>query len=142
MTRGSTGSGRIVGFDRALLWRLVRFAMTGGAASAVYAVCAFVGVDMLGMSGLVASVLAYLIAIPVSFAGQKYWTFRAKGELSYELPRFFAVQISCLIASALIMTILVDILHLSHILGVAAVIVSIPAASYVLMSRRVFGKHS
>lgn len=140
MTRGTAGSRRIAGVDRALLGRLVRFAMTGGAASAVYAVCAFVGVDMLGLSGLVSSIVAYLIAIPVSFAGQKYWTFRATGNLSYELPRFFAVQITCLIASALIMTVLVDVLHLSHVLGVAAVIVAIPAASYILMSRGVFGK--
>lgn len=118
--------------------RIVRFGITGGIASGVYAIIAIVAVDMLGMSGLGASSLAYLVAIPVSFIGQKFWTFRATGTLERELPGFLAVQAINLVAAAVIMAILVDVLKLDRIVGVGAVVIAIPAMTYLLLSRKVF----
>jgi len=118
--------------------RIVRFAITGGIASGVYAIIAIVAVDMMGMSGLGASALAYLVAIPVSFIGQKFWTFRASGTLRRELPGFLAVQAVNLVAAAVIMALLVDVLKLDRIVGVGAVVIAIPAMTYLLLSRKVF----
>ena len=126
------------GIDVSAAARIVRFAITGGIASGVYGVVALLAVDQFAMSGLGASVLAYLIAIPISFVGQKFWAFRAKGALARELPRFLVVQGFNLAAAAMIMTILVDIIGFDRLVGIAAVILAIPAMTYILLSRKVF----
>lgn len=124
--------------DRATLWRLVRFLVTGGIASGVYAVVALIAVDMFAMSGFVASIVAYLIAIPVSFVGQKFWTFRAKGAIARELPRFLLVQVLNLAAASLIMFGIVDTLGWDRLIGIGAVIAVTPILTYILLSYGVF----
>jgi len=129
---------RLPHLDRATVWRLARFIVTGGIASGVYAVAALVAVDMFAMSGLVASIVAYLIAIPISFVGQKFWTFRAKGSIASELPRFLVVQAANLAAAAILMAVIVDLLGVDRLIGIAAVVTAIPLATYLLLSRGVF----
>lgn len=120
------------------IMRLVRFALTGGLASSVYSIIAILAIDHLGVSGFYASVIGYLVAIPVSFIGQKFWTFRATGALRRELPGFLLVQGLNLIAAAIIMTVLVDFFGFDRIVGVAAVVGAIPLMTYILLSRNVF----
>lgn len=125
-------------FDLKEMLRILRFAITGGIASAVYAVVAVMAVDLFAMSGLFASIVGYLVAIPVSFFGQKFWTFRATGSMARELPRFLIVQLVNLAAAAMIMAVLVDVMGLDRLIGVAAVVLSIPAMTYLLLARNVF----
>jgi len=124
--------------DRATVWRLARFIVTGGIASGVYAIAALVAVDSFAMSGIAASTVAYMIAIPISFIGQKFWTFRAKGAIARELPRFLGVQLLSLIAASLVMGGVVDVLGWDRLIGIAAVISVIPVGTYLLLSRGVF----
>lgn len=118
--------------------RILRFAITGGIASAVYAIVAILAVDLFALSGLFASIIGYTIAIPVSFFGQKFWTFRATGSMARELPRFLLVQLLNMAAAAAIMAVLVDLLGLDRLIGVAAVVLAIPAMTYLLLARKVF----
>jgi putative flippase GtrA len=120
------------------LLRLIRFGCIGALASAVYAVGVVALVDGLGLAATVSSALAYLIAVPVSFLGQKHVTFGSGGEVRRELPRFLAVQVVNLAAAALIMQLVTGALGMSHLIGMLAVIAVIPALTYVLLSILVF----
>lgn len=128
----------ILGVNLATAARMLRFAITGGIASGVYAVVALIAVDLFAMSGLGASIVAYLVAIPVSFLGQKFWAFRAKGTLRQELPRFLAVQLFNLVAAAAIMAVLVDLAGIDRLIAIATVIIAIPVLTYALLARKVF----
>jgi putative flippase GtrA len=120
------------------MMRLVRFAVTGGLASGVYSITVILAIDRLGLNAFYASVIGYLVAIPVSFVGQKFWTFRATGALKRELPGFLAVQALNLLAAAIIMAFFVDFLRLDRLIGVALVVGAIPLMTYILLSRNVF----
>lgn len=120
------------------LARLVRFAVVGATAAGVYAIVALVLIDSVGLAAMAASVIAYLVAIPVSFAGQKLWTFRSQGPVEREVPRFVGVQLANLAASAALLDVVVDRLHFDRLVGIAAVCVAVPLATYIALRYLVF----
>lgn len=118
--------------------RLVRFAAVGAVCSVVYAVMAWVLHELVGMSAVISSFCAYLIAIPVSFAGQKYFTFRSTGAVRRELPLFIAVQVLGLFLAAAVMQLVTVTYGLSFGLGTAAVVAVVPLSTYVMLHFGVF----
>ncbi|MFZ1814793.1 MAG: GtrA family protein [Rhizobiaceae bacterium] len=124
--------------SRVLLAQLARFAVTGGVASGVYAIVAYVCVSHAELSGTIASVIAYAIAIPVSFLGQKFWTFRSRGAIRQELSKFLMLQIGNLVAAAMVMGVLTDALSLDPVIGIMVVVIVIPILTYVVLSTRIF----
>lgn len=129
---------RLARLENGLLARLARFGITGGLASAIYALVTLVCVDRFEASGTVASIIGYLVAIPVSFLGQKLWTFKSKGSVSRELPRFLTVQGANLVLAAAVMAVVKDILGFDRMVGIVAVVLIIPTLTYLVLSRRVF----
>lgn len=120
------------------LLRLARYGLVGGLATVTYAVLAIALVSRLGMDPTTSSALAFLIAIPVSYLGQKHFTFASKGATRTELPRFLVVQGLNLIAATLIMRVVAVDLGLGHVIGTIAVVATIPLATYVMLNRAVF----
>lgn len=118
--------------------RIARFALVGIVASGVYAVAGLSLVDGLNVPPVIASGLAYMTAIPVSFLGQKHFTFGSCGAVRRELSRFILVQALNLVLAAGIMALITDLFGQSHRLGIIVVIVSIPAVTYVLLATSVF----
>lgn len=118
--------------------RFVRFGLVGGTATLAYAVIAFVLITYAGIDDVVASVLAYAAAIPVSFFGQKFFAFRSAGPMAEEALRFFVVQGANLILAAGIMALVTDVLGFGAIVGIVAVTVTIPVFTYICLSIIVF----
>jgi putative flippase GtrA len=115
----------------------MRFGAVGLAATGTYA-AATLALSGSGLANVWASALGYLLAIPVSFAGQKYFTFQAAGWSRSELVRFLIVQAINLVLAAVIMTTVADVLGYGRVAGVLAVVVSVPLITYLLLRTAVF----
>lgn len=118
--------------------RLGRFGLVGGSSAAAYALVLLVLVTFFGAGSIVSSALAYVISIPVSFLGQKYFTFRSQGAVRRELPAFIALQIVNLVAAVFVTYLTVDIFGASHLVGILAVVCTIALISYGAMAFAIF----
>ena len=123
--------------DEALIHRLIRFGCVGGTASLVYAVLVWLLVSNGLTSPTTASIIAYLVAIPVSFLGQKFFTFRAKGKVKTEFGFFLANHAFGLLLSTGIMG-MIQTAGLDIKLGIAIVVIAVPIVSYLFMNFLVF----
>ena len=122
----------------ASLMRIGRFGLVGIAASAAYAVFALLLIEGAGLRSWAASALAYVLAIPVSFFGQKHFTFRSRGPIASEIPAFLLLQAANVGLAAGVMALVADVAALPHALGVLAVLVVIPTVTYFALARGVF----
>lgn len=122
----------------AALMRVGRFGLVGIAASAAYAIIALLLIEGAGLRSWAGSALAYILAIPVSFFGQKHFTFRSQGPIAGEMPAFLLLQAANIVLAAGVMAVATDVAGLPHWLGVLAVVAVIPAVTYVALARGVF----
>ena len=120
--------------------RLVRFGIIGGSSALVYAANLLALVHFFGTGSMMSSAVAYLIAIPVSFLGQKYFTFQSQGAVRRELSAYLVLQGINLVAAMLVTYVVVDVFGMSHIIGILAVIVVVALLSYVFMALAIFRK--
>lgn len=113
--------------------RLIRFGLVGGLASLIYALVTYALMSK-SIAPVWASVIAYAVAIPVSFLGQKYFTFDARGRVPVELSLFLITQGIGLVAAAAIMAVLS-----SHpLFGIIAVVIAIPLMNFIAMTYFIF----
>jgi putative flippase GtrA len=121
-------------------FRVLRFGIVGGSSAAAYAVTLMTFVNLLGMGTIVSSAMAYVVSIPISFLGQKYFTFRSRGAMGRELPTYLLFQSINLAASVLVTYVIVDVLGMNHYVGIVAVISIVTLISYAAMALAVFRK--
>lgn len=120
------------------IYSFFRFGLVGAMCSAVYAGVAWILHERMGQPPIIASVLAYIAAIPLSFAGQKFYAFKSTMAVTDELPRFVAVQIFNLILAGAAMFLITDIVGLPFWLGTLTVIALIPLTTFMMLSLVVF----
>jgi putative flippase GtrA len=133
--------GAAFGWPPARTARIFRFALVGGLSSGVYALVTFAATKVVGLRIEIANVLGYLVGIPMNFILHRQVTFMSSGRLTQELPRFVATHACNLLASTAIVYILVEVAGLPVLIGIAAVVVAIPAAQYLLLEAWVFHSH-
>jgi len=114
--------------------QLIRFAMVGGLATAVHAgvvlLCEALFADLhLSISNL----FGFLVAFPVSYWGQRVFTFAGSGKHRVAIPRFWVSQfIGLSINSAVVFTLVrwFDQEHTAFVLvGIASAVISVFALS-------------
>jgi putative flippase GtrA len=110
----------------------------GGSSAAAYSFVLLALVTYAGAGSIVASAAAYVVAIPVSFLGQKYFTFRSQGAVQRELPAFLALQVVNLVAAVFVTYVTVDIIGANHFVGIFAVVCTIALISYAAMALAIF----
>jgi putative flippase GtrA len=120
--------------------QVTRFAAVGAVASAVYAGVVLIVMGKFGLSSALAGAVGYIVAIPVSFLGQKRWTFRAQGKKYVELCGFVVVQAANTVLSALAMMIATDVLGFHPFVGIVVIVLLLPAMTYFVLLRKVFNK--
>lgn len=113
------------------------FAAVGGAATATYFVLAMAG-TVAAFPAYASSLVAYGIAMIVSFAGHKLLTFRSAAPVSQSGPRFVMLALVQYGIALAVPALLADWAGLAPSLAYGVVCVLIPATSFVLMSRFVF----
>ena len=123
-----------------LILKIIRFGIVGAVAALTYAILAYVFMWVFEFDEVFASALAYLIAIPVSFFGQKYITFTSNGAIKTEAMKFLVLQFFCLVAATLIPIVTTDIFALHPNFSILAVCILIPPISYGVMSWMIFAE--
>lgn len=125
------------------LWaRLLRFAAAGGISTALYGLFAWSFIGLAGVPPLIATVLGYLLVLPVNFLLQKLFTFRSGAPAAVEAPRFVLVHGANIAVSALGMHVLVDRLHADYRVGIVLTMALVPVATFLAMHLWVFGKRT
>ncbi|WP_040577624.1 GtrA family protein [Methylopila sp. M107] len=119
--------------------KLGRFALVGIAATALYAVLAWLLVAFAGAAPLVASVVAYAGASCWSYLAHRSITFRSGRAHAAAVPRF-ALTTLCGMALASGLTILGERLGLRYEFAIAATCVAVPVFSFLVLDRIVFAR--
>lgn len=109
--------------------RFVRFVVIGAATAAVY-VCVAVVLRWYGLNLNIATGLAVVISALVSYAGNHAWTFEAKGDHVYHLPRFVTVVAVGVMVNQLLVLVFVDWLEWSYLTVLTAFLIAIPLLNF------------
>ena len=117
---------------------LFRFGVVGIFATIVHYIVAILSVEAMGFVPLIANVIAFGCAFPVSFIGHLYWTFReqtdghsADDRRQYWI-KFFATALTGLAVSQIVVFMLADLLEVYHRIAFAAALVLAPATVFLL----------
>jgi putative flippase GtrA len=113
--------------------KVLGFLACGALAGATYASAFVVISDQFGMPPFFASVLAYMIAIPVSYFGNRWVTYRSRNMMAAEALRFMVVQVSNLFLTSAIAHLLSELVGFSpRATGVVVAFLVAPLVSFVL----------
>jgi len=114
------------------LFHLFRYLISGGTAAATNVGILFLLVQFAGIHYLSASIMAYLLAIVVSFTLQKFWTFqdRPTHDIRAQFLRYVTVILANLALNTGLMYILVTHFHVWYILAQIMAIAVIAVTGY------------
>lgn len=104
---------------RASANKIIRFIVSGGTAAIVHFSLLYILTEFFGIWYLVSSGIAFLIAFLVSFAMQKYWTFRSMetGKIKRQLPQHLAIAVFNLFLNLALVFAFVEFLGLWYMLA-------------------------
>jgi putative flippase GtrA len=115
-------------FERLLNYRIVRFALTGGMATAIHIAVAFSFIHLIEDNVLYANILGFSIAFLFSYFAQTVLVFRQPVKLNNAL-RFFLVQFGALMISQAISELFSD---WNSYIRVMMVVVILPIITYLI----------
>ncbi|MGH6937376.1 MAG: GtrA family protein [Methylocella sp.] len=113
-------------------WRLVCFGLVGAVTTFVHVAVFSVLAELYGVSAVVASVPAFLLAMCVSYTANHKWTFRAGPAHHSQLPKYAAVSLIGLSLNVFIAYFVVDVLGYWYGVALAGVVLLVPAVTFVL----------
>jgi len=118
--------------------RLSRFVLVGMLATLIHVVI-FAGlIEVLGATPLQACIPAFVIAMLVSYALNRAWTFSASGRHCIELPRYASISLLGLSLNVLITYVAVNILHWWYVSALALIVLVVPVMTFCLNRRWTF----
>lgn len=121
------------------LWaKVARFALVGGISTVAYGIFTMVSIQQLALSPMIATIMGYLIAIPLNYLLQRLFTFRSKTAMKRELPRFLVVHSLNMAGSFAIMLVIVKAMHADYRWGIATTMVVVPILVFLAMDTWVF----
>ena len=111
-------------------WQVARFFSVGVAATLLHVLLFVAAIELLAISALNASVIAFSGAFIFSYLLNHRWTFAAEGRHHFHLPRFALVGGSGLILNMMIVYLLVDLFEYPYGVALLVVIFVVPLLSY------------
>ena len=131
---------RIVG--KADAGQILRFGLVGTATAGVYLGLLWLETTLLGLSTLVASIGAFILAVGFNYALHKRWTFGDMQAHTRTGPRYVAMILGGLMINSAILYLGTDVLDLGfwgpQLLSIAAMVLY----NYVILSQLIFGEPS
>ena len=104
--------------------QLVRFGVVGGSGYIVNLAVFAALVEGAGVNHLVASTVAFSVAVLNNFWLNRHWTFQARaGHAGFQASRYFAVSVVAFLVGLGLLALFVDVLGLPELLSQAAAIV-------------------
>lgn len=123
-----------------ILAKALRFAIVGAASSLIYAVIAMLLVGGLEIAPKIASVVAYLVALPLNFLANRSFAFQSAGELKVDATRYALLHAAGMAIAFVSMSFAVDYLGGNYLIGVAITVVLVPAFNFLVANFWVFSK--
>jgi putative flippase GtrA len=123
----------------ALALKALRFGFIGALSGLVFAVTTTILTGWIGMNPKLASVVGYLMSMPLNFVGNRRFAFKSENMLSEDLLRFVLLHTGNILLTVLAMG-AVDLLKLHYEFGIVAAMVVVPCVSFAAMNWWVFRK--
>ena len=117
---------------------LLRFAISGGLATAVHASLFVSLIEWFSMRPFIAAGVAFSVALLVSYGMNYHWTFSVSGPHRVMLPRFVAVAVLGLFLNLGITYTMVDVLGYWYGYALLLVVMLVPLMTFVLSKLWVF----
>ena len=131
------------GFSQYLLWghrtRLLRFAVLGGASTALYIGLVFFGTSVLHIPPLLMNVIGYLAVLPINFVLHRNFTFIARSPVGGQVQRFLIVHSFNIMTSSLVYVV-VDLFNAPTLVAIIGVCIVVPACQFLALDLWVFGR--
>jgi putative flippase GtrA len=118
--------------------KLLGFVTFGGLAGLVYAVILVMSVDILGIPTFIGSIIAFALAIPVSYLGNRWVTYRSNNVLASEAARFIVVQVINLVLISAVVHFVMERFALPTYVGIAVAFLAAPIISFILFEMWVY----
>ena len=118
--------------------QFIRFVIAGSFALAVNLVALYTLTDIFGVYYLISTVLAFLVALSVSFMLQKFWTFQdhSHDRLHAQIPIYAVMQTTNVTLNAALMYLFVEYLHIRYLFS--QVLISLGLAAIVFFINRTY----
>ncbi len=120
--------------------RIVRFLFSGGMAVLTNVGLLFLLVHVFGIYYLSSSIIAFTVAIFVSFTLQKFFTFndRNRSKIRQQATFYFGFQIFNLGVNTLFMYIEVDLLHIQYLVAQMLIVIVMTIYNFFVYKHLVF----
>jgi|SRR3989344_3116526 len=124
--------------------RVIRYLISGGSAAVINLAALFILVHFFYVWYLPASVVAFTVAVAVSFTMQKFFTFNdyTKEKIRQQSLVYLGIQILNLGINALLLYISVDVLHIHYLVSQFFVLGLIAVYSFFVFRYLVFAPDS
>lgn len=119
--------------------QLLRFIAVGATSAGAYAVIVATLIEGFSINRGTASSIAYALAIPFNYFGQRIFAFRSKANPKSEIVRYLGVHLINVAMAGALMT-MSEALGISYLWGSLAVVLWIPLSSYILLNFFVFSR--
>ena len=124
--------------SHALTARLARFGVVGVMSGLVFLVCTVFLAGFLSLEPKIASAVGYIVSMLPNFLGNRQFSFKSKGRLLDELPRYLVLHGCNFLFTIGLMGAAVDILRLHFGFGAVAATILVPLVNFVAMNQWVF----
>lgn len=118
--------------------KILGFVTFGALAGMLYALILIVSIDLLEMPTFFGSVIAFVLAIPVSYFGNRWVTYRSNNVMASELSRFIVVQMINLVLTSAVVHFMMEHFALPTYVGIIVAFIAAPTISFVLFELWVY----
>jgi putative flippase GtrA len=118
--------------------RLFKFAVAGGAATLTHVVVFVILVEAFDVAAVFAAIPAFLIALFVSYYGNRTWTFQSKGSHSVELPKYTVAALNGLLLNIAITYVVVNLIGAPYVIALLLVVSVVPLVTFFISRKWVF----
>jgi putative flippase GtrA len=124
--------------SHALTAKLARFGVVGVMSGFVFLVCTAVLAGFLNLEPKIASAVGYIVSMLPNFLGNRQFSFKSKGKLLDELPRYLVLHGCNFLFTIGLMGTAVNIFHLHFGFGEIAATILVPLVNFAAMNQWVF----
>ena len=114
--------------------KFIRYGIVGAVGTVTHLGLLLILVELISLSPVIASSLAFMVVVIISYYLNYTWTFKAKNNPFTALIKYLVVCSCGFSLNAGIMYLVVDVLHGWYLLGQVIAIVVIPISNFILNS--------
>lgn len=124
--------------NKLFLFKIIRFIIVGIINIILFSIMNYLFIIILKFNIQYSSILSYISVLPCSFICHKYFTFKTEKNKKKELSKFIISNISGIILTILLMTLLIDYLIMPLFLGTFITVLTVAFINFMAFNYWVF----